>query len=106
VPPDWNEDRLLAALKSVDTLLGDSNPQLSLYPACCGTTQTALLHLDFCTTYFKQLKPGNNYLPASDGVDLVIDRHFHDLTPLNSPGDEVVAELVMGKSCVLKLMLT
>jgi hypothetical protein len=70
--------------------------QLSLYPACNGSTQTALLNLNTSTEYFQQLKPDDfNYVSTAGGVDLVIDSHFYDLTPLNSPRDEVVAELVL-----------
>lgn len=93
VPLDWRKDKLLEALKGIDPLL-EPDPQLSLYPACCGDTQTALLSLRICTTYFQCLKSNDsNYVTTLDGV-LVIDSHFYDLTPLNTLEKEIVAESV------------
>jgi len=97
VPSDWNEDMLFAALETIDPFLDRLNLQLSLYPACCGASQTALLNLGVCTEYFLQLLSGSsNHISIPGKVVLVIDSEFYDLTPLNSPGDEVVAELVLS----------
>jgi hypothetical protein len=91
VPCTWSKERLITALLTVDPSL-DKTSQLSLYPACCGTTQTALLNQATCTEYFQTLKPNKyNYVKTSDGI-LVIDSHFYDLTPLNNPKGEIVAE--------------
>jgi hypothetical protein len=93
VPLDWRKDKLLEALKGIDPLL-EPDPQLSLYPACCGDTQTALLSLRICTIYFQCLKSNDsNYVTTLDGI-LVIDSHFYDLTPLNTLEKEIVAESV------------
>jgi len=96
VPSTWREDGLLQALQKIDHSLGRQGAhkyQLSLYPACYGLTQTALLNLCPSTEYFQQLNANDfNYVRTPDGVDLVIDSHFYDLTPLNSSGDEAVAE--------------
>jgi hypothetical protein len=96
VPPDWKKDTLLAALETIDPCLEDHNPQLSLYPCLDSTqTQTALLNLGTCTTYFHGLKPNDfNHVHTTDNNILVIDSHFYGLTPLNSPEGKIVAELV------------
>jgi len=87
---------LLAALENIDPYRESVKLQLSLYPACCGANQTAILNLDVCTEYYKQLKLRDfNYAPITNTTDsehLVFDCHFYGLTPLNSPGDKVVAE--------------
>ncbi|KAF8539485.1 hypothetical protein BDD12DRAFT_882260 [Trichophaea hybrida] len=95
VPPGWSEDMLLAALGDADPLLKDQKPQISLYPCIDSTeTQTALLSLGTCTEYFRWLMPDDfNYFKTSDGTLLVIDSHFYDLTPLNSPKGEIVADV-------------
>jgi hypothetical protein len=91
VPSTWSKERLITALLTVDPSL-DKTSQLSLYPACCGSTQTALLNLATCTEYFQIIKLNKyNYVNTSDGT-LVIDSHFYDLTPLNNPNGEIVAE--------------
>jgi len=99
VPSTWSYDHLLNSLRKIDPSLEQKDKyeyQLTLYPACYGSTQTALLNLHTCTEYFQKLKPDDfNFVSTPGRVDLVIDSHFYDLTPLNSPGDEVVAELVL-----------
>jgi hypothetical protein len=52
-----------------------------------------------CTEYFKNLKPNeDNYVKTGkvSGTDaiLVLDCHFYDLTPMNNPERDIVAELV------------
>ncbi|KAI9769491.1 MAG: hypothetical protein M1840_003968 [Geoglossum simile] len=102
VPSNWSKDGLLVGLHAIDPSL-EAHPhpyQLSLFPACCGPTQTALLCLDICTEYFQHLKPNESkyeWIPTKDNkpeVLLVLDCHFHDLTPLNNPEDEIVADVV------------
>jgi hypothetical protein len=93
VPAGWDAEKLLGTLQLVDPFLADQQPQLSLFPACSSTTQTALINLYPCTGYFQSLKPNDdNYLHTSDGTLLVIDYHFHHLTPLNAPESQIVAE--------------
>jgi hypothetical protein len=100
VPSTWSEQDLFGALQHLDPHLKDQKHQLSLYPAYCGSTQTALLNLDTCTKYFRDLDANKfqyEKIPEIVGgttVLLVIDCHFHDLTPLNTPEGEIVAELV------------
>lgn len=94
VPSDWDEVRLLDALRKIDPFL-EQNAELSLYPACCGNTKTALLNLHACTAYFKHLKSKDfNYVNFEETL-LVIDSHFFDLTPLNTPEGEIHAESVL-----------
>ena len=98
IPQDWKEDDLRGALQTIDPDLRNQKSQLSLYPACCGSSQTALLELD-PTKYFQSLGPNEStykhVFPASktDAV-LTIDSHFYDLTPLNTPDKQIIAELV------------
>lgn len=102
VPSDWSEDDLMEALQdNVDASLKDQhNHELSLYPACCGPTKTALLNLETCSDYFRRFgrfEVKHKQIPKiakRTEAHLVIDCHFHDLTPLNTLDDEIVAELV------------
>jgi hypothetical protein len=98
IPLDWEEDDLLGALQTIDTDLRNQKSQLSLYPACCGSSQTALFELD-PTKYFQSLGPNESTYtrtsPASKTeAVLAIDSHFYDLTPLNTPDEQIIAELV------------
>jgi len=99
IPQDWKEDSLLGALQTIDPDLQNQKSQLSLYPACCGSSQTALLELD-PTKYFHSLGPNEStyerVFPTSktQAVILTIDSHFYGLTPLNTPDKQITAELV------------
>ena len=98
IPHDWEKDDLLGALQAIDPDLRNQKPQLSLYPACRGPRQTALFELD-TTKYFQSLSPNEpNYArvspPNKNEVVLTIDSHFYDLTPLNAPDKQIIAELV------------
>jgi hypothetical protein len=104
IPQDWKGDDLLGALQTIDLDLRNQKPQLSLYPACSGSSQTALLELD-PTKYFQSLGSNESYervIPASktEAVFLTIDSHFNGLTPLNTPDKQIIAELVA--SCLRK----
>jgi hypothetical protein len=93
VPTNWDKDVLLGALHTIDPFLKDRKFQLSLFPGCYDLTQTALLNLSTCTEYFQSLKSNeSNYKQATDGTLLVIDDHFYDMTPLNVPEGEIIAE--------------
>jgi len=95
IPQNWNEDDLQNTLK---LFACDQCPtrQLSLYPSCYDSTKTALLNLNACSKHLEL--PG--YLLVRGSVDgttpiyLVIDSNFHNLTPLNDPKSEIVAEYV------------
>jgi hypothetical protein len=93
VPPMWSEGELLQALQSSgDSLdLATRQYRLSLYPACCGSSQTALLNLQ-CPGYSWDPKSNKDQLIGREDSDLVMDRHFYGLTPLNTPEGEIVAE--------------
>jgi hypothetical protein len=95
VPLTWSADDLFDAILAIDPSLAHQNYRPSLYPACCSSTQTALLNLDPCTEHLQQ----QNHLQVSATASrtaalLTIDSHFYNLTPLNVPEGEVVAELV------------
>jgi hypothetical protein len=89
---------LMVALQTIDPYLNIPNHRLSLYLACCSSAQTALLDLGKCTEYFQQLGPNDvrhvsiPNTATETRVDLVIDRNFYGLTPLNALEGEVVAE--------------
>jgi hypothetical protein len=93
VPPMWNEAELLQAFQiSDDPLdLATSQYRLSFYPACSGSSQTAILILQ-CPGRSWGLQSNENKLIRREGKDIVMDRHFYGLTPLNTPEDEIVAE--------------
>jgi hypothetical protein len=100
VPSTWSEDDLFDALLTIDPSLARQNYRPSLYPACCSSTQIALLNLGPCTQHLHQ----QNHLLVSESADrtaalLTIDSHFSNLTPLNVPEGEVVAELVFVYAC-------
>ncbi|KAF8538592.1 hypothetical protein BDD12DRAFT_884762 [Trichophaea hybrida] len=98
VPSTWSKDDLLNSLKEIDPSLeriSSNEYQLSLFPACHGSSKTAILNFETCTKYFQKLKTDDfNYQRTSDGSFLVIDSHFHDLTPLSSPEGKIVADVV------------
>jgi hypothetical protein len=98
IPQDWEEDDLLGALQTIDPELQNQKSQLSLYPACSGSSQTALLELD-PTKYFQNLRLNEStYTSIFPGSKteavLTIDSHFYGLTPLNTPNKQIIAELV------------
>jgi len=105
IPSTWSQDDLLNSLKKIDSSLDSNGYELSLFPACQGSSQTALLNFDSCTEYFQRLKPNDfNNLKVPNGAGMVwltIDCHFYDLTPLNSPGEKTIAELASPWTVIL-----
>ena len=98
IPRDWKVDDLLGALQNIDPDLGGKESRLSLYPACCDSSQTALIELD-TTKYLQSLRPNEftyeRACPANKAeAVLAIDSHFNDLTPLNTPDERIIAESV------------
>ncbi|KAF8537497.1 hypothetical protein BDD12DRAFT_982128, partial [Trichophaea hybrida] len=98
IPPNWKESNLLNALQGIDPSLQDREYQLSLHPACCGPTQTALLNLKSLSEYFNNIKELKHEL-VSDTVNkakvyLVLDCNMFGLTPLNTPEAETVADII------------
>jgi hypothetical protein len=97
IPAGWTEVGVVGALKSLEPTVvhGDQHLGLSLYPACAGLTQTGLLKLENCLEFLEKLKSGQITLELSvesESAIVDIDCHFHDLTPLNTPGNELTAE--------------
>jgi hypothetical protein len=99
IPLNWTEDDVLDALKSVDATrtLAIQKCHVALYPACYGSFQTGLLNTDSSLQQFSAIDEDGDgvvlELSTQDIVhDLFIDRHFYDLTPLNTPRNDVFAE--------------
>ena len=95
LPSSWGENDLFDALHAIDPCLTRQDYQPSLNPSCYSSTQTALLNMDR-TEHFQH----RNHVQVSESVSrsaplLTIDSHFYNLTPLNVPEGEVVAELVI-----------
>jgi hypothetical protein len=93
VPPTWNEAELLQAFQTSDDSLDLATGQyrLSFHPACSGSSQTALLNVQ-CPRCSWNIQSNEDKLIRSGGSDIVMDRHFYGLTPLNTPEGEIVAE--------------
>jgi hypothetical protein len=71
---------------------------LSLYPACSGFSQTALLDLKENIEYFENLdaEKSTPITLLSDNLKVHVcslDCSFYNLTPLNNPGDNPTLEL-------------
>jgi hypothetical protein len=101
IPLEWSKDDLLNSLREIQPSLDHFDGPVSLYPACCDTTsQTALLNLKTCPEFFQDIGPDNTKhlkiqrQSLDKTVVLSVDSHFYDLTPLNKPEGEIVAELV------------
>ncbi|KAF8539827.1 hypothetical protein BDD12DRAFT_909826 [Trichophaea hybrida] len=95
LPLSWTEDDLFDALHEIDPSLTRQDYRPSLYPACCNSTQTALLNVEPCT----ELLQRRNHLQVSESARrtaaiLTIDSQFYNLTPLNVPVGEVVADVI------------
>lgn len=98
VPSAWNREDLLQSLRQLDEPWG-GECRLSLYPSCRSTDQTALLNMERCPAAFQGLKPGcPKPIRVTDKGDkqqfctLSVDTDFYDLTPLNDPKGDIVAE--------------
>lgn len=107
VPNGVNEDELRAAIQSIDPSLNDAQFRLMLYPSAAGDFQTALLQFETSLPkYFQDFrddKPnyariflgtGGDGMATEEETILVICSTFRDLTQLNAPTEDVVAELV------------
>jgi hypothetical protein len=94
VPQDWTEEDVLKGLLAVGptcTLQGQVS-DLTLYPDCSGTGQTGLLN---CTGLIEYIKPEGITLEIAkqdSRETVVLDSHFHDFTPLNTPANDILAE--------------
>ncbi|KAF8533302.1 hypothetical protein BDD12DRAFT_984533 [Trichophaea hybrida] len=94
VPSSWNEDDLFDALHAIVPSLMHQKFRPSLYPGCCGSTKIALLNLDSGTKHLERHK----YLPVPESTSrpgvLTIDSDFYNLTPLNLPEGEIIADVI------------
>jgi len=112
VPLDWTDEELLRALQEFDPSLRSRNAiELSLYPACFGSTQTALLNLRHFGDYFQNFPPNEPRYeriarPNEPLSWVTIDSHFYDLTPLNNPEADVIAELVLLQEALRLMIVT
>ncbi|KAF8530881.1 hypothetical protein BDD12DRAFT_914734 [Trichophaea hybrida] len=95
LPLSWSENDLFDALHDNDPSLTRQSYRPSLYPACFGSKQTALLYLDPSTEHLHS----HNHLQVSESASrtatvLTIDSDFHNLTPLNDPKGDIVADVI------------
>lgn len=95
VPLTWGKEDLVEHLKRVG-FVDKGHNRVSLYPACSGDGQVALLNLVEYFEWFRQLSiTGSDTLPGCGSeTNLQIDRHFYGLTPLNNPKKNIAAEFV------------
>jgi hypothetical protein len=94
IPEDWTEHDLLDVLQNEVGNFETQKPKLSLFPACSGRSQTALLNLGAPSEFFLKLK-GETHLElrtAEKRESVSIGNTFYGLTPLNNPGKEIFAE--------------
>jgi hypothetical protein len=90
IPDGWDMKDLKKTLETLDSSLSSRKYDLSLYPACHGMGQVAILKLNEGTEYFDRIVPGKAF--HIEGEELAIDCDFEGLTPLNSPSEEINAE--------------
>jgi hypothetical protein len=97
IPVGWTKVGVVGALKSLEPTVihGDQHLGLSRYPSCAGLTQTGRLKLENRLELLEKLQSRQITLELSVGSESAIvdiDCHFYDLTPLNTPGNELIAE--------------
>jgi hypothetical protein len=108
VPLDWGEEELRKELSAIDRDLAPESIELSpLFPACnsSANSQTALLHLNSETEYFRGLKQKgykyHSFTNQGEKVQLKIDKNFYGLTPLSKPAaDAPTEEFVIPQDCL------
>ncbi|KAF8533705.1 hypothetical protein BDD12DRAFT_898072 [Trichophaea hybrida] len=107
IPAGWTKDNLRCWLERLDERLDFNNAdcRVSLYLACYGRGQTALLNMKCIPECFRNIDPGESkHFNVSNklgcpGKEIVlsVDYHFYDLTPLNTPDmrpEHIVTEFV------------
>ncbi|KAF8241553.1 hypothetical protein K440DRAFT_591862, partial [Wilcoxina mikolae CBS 423.85] len=98
IPKWWSVPDLLAALEAFDPSITDVQQSISIYPACCVDTHTALLCLNSPTGIYERVKLNEamHIVNTSSGPEivLVINSHFYNLTPLNTPEGPILADVV------------
>jgi hypothetical protein len=99
IPTGWTNVSVVDALKSLEPPIihDDQHSRLSVYPSCAGLTLTGLLKLENCSELLEKVKSDKIQLELSvkgekEIVDL--DGDFYNLTPLNTLGNEHIAEYI------------
>jgi len=114
LPSSWTEDNLFDALHDIDPSLTRQEFGPSLYPACVSwaplpggfptdrpTKQTALLNLNVSNEHLhSRTHLSVSELASRTAAVLKIDSDFYNLTPLNVPKGDIVAELVFACATV------
>ncbi len=103
IPTSWSKEKLLDTLcrgpsSFSSSLNGDSF--VALYPGCYHSSQTAILTLESCPDFMERMGLGDtrsikiNDESVGEIVWLSTDYDFYDLTPLNKPEGDIIAEFV------------
>jgi hypothetical protein len=96
IPSTWSKDHLVTVIKKQDPGIDEKTVKVSLYPSCNGTGQTALFHLGKRSALVQNMQTEETtyFTISSEGSPVIIsiDSHFYDLTPLNTPGNRIIAE--------------
>jgi len=99
IPSAWNAGDLLKWTQTLDPSWNSDECRISLYPSYHGSGQTALLNTKHCPARFAGIDRGKaKTITAKDeasGKELIlsVDYDFYNLTPLNEPKGDIVAEL-------------
>ena len=98
IPPSWDSERVKKALHDIDPDFDPKSIELSgPFPDSCAPTQTAVLDLNECTSYFtSEPSLGRNEVIRENNqtVRLLLENRFCDLTPLNRAEEPIKMELV------------
>ena len=97
IPPLWDGERLEQALRTIDPEFDLMDAEISGPFPDHDSTQTALLNLSGCTSYFTFDPNQEKHKIIYEGdrkIHLVLDKHFYDLTPLNRAEEPIKMELV------------
>ncbi|KAI5776307.1 hypothetical protein EDC01DRAFT_683096 [Geopyxis carbonaria] len=99
VPSTWNKDDLLESLRRLDKSW-DGECRISLYPSCRSADQIALLNMESYPAMFRDIEREDS-MPirvtdrgAEQMFMLSVDSNFFDLTPLNDPKGDIIADVV------------
>ena len=108
IPHHWDSERLKNELQTLDPHFDHMAAEVSgPYRDSCGSTQTALLILNECTSYFtfEPSQERHKVIRENGWEDrLVLDKRFYDLTPLNRAEVPIKIELVNLQKSVPQLL--
>ena len=106
IPSSWNSERLERELQTIDPDFDRMAAEVSgPFPDSYDfSTQTALLNLSECTPYFTFEEKHEMISENGRRVRLVLDKRFHDLTPLNRAEEPIKIELVSLQKGVFQLL--